>query len=113
VLEALAMGMPVVSSDAGGLRDILHDGENGVIVPPLEGAPPRKQFDPLAVANAIDRLARSAELYERMAIVNWRYARARFAAPMVARRLEAIYGGLLADRLVRSANRSEPVSAVL
>jgi glycosyltransferase involved in cell wall biosynthesis len=113
VLEALAMGMPVVSSDAGGLRDILHDGENGFIVPPLEGAPPRKQFDPLAVANAIDRLAQSAELYERIAIVNWRYARARFAAPMVARRLEAIYGGLLADGLVRSANRSEPVSPVL
>jgi glycosyltransferase involved in cell wall biosynthesis len=108
VLEALAMGMPGVSSDAGGLRDILRDGENGFIVPPLEGASPRKQFDPLAVANAVDRLTQSPELYERIAIVNWRYARARFAAPMVAGRLEAIYRSLLAVS-VHPSESAKPV----
>jgi glycosyltransferase involved in cell wall biosynthesis len=96
VLEALGMGMPIVSSDAGGLRDILRDGENGFIIPPLKDAAPKKTFDPLVVANAIERLVETPELHERMAAVNWRYARQRFAAPVVARRLEEIYESVMA-----------------
>jgi glycosyltransferase involved in cell wall biosynthesis len=95
VLEALAMGLPVVSSDAGGLRDILRDGENGFIIQPLKDAAPKKTFDPLVVANAIERLVETPELHDRMATVNWRYARQRFAAPVVAKRLEAIYDSVL------------------
>jgi glycosyltransferase involved in cell wall biosynthesis len=109
VLEALAMGLPIVSSDAGGLRDILRDGENGFIVPPLENAPPGKQFDPLVVANKIERLAQAPELHERIAVVNWRYARQRFAARAVAKRLEAIYESMSAKRSADSSTASERV----
>jgi len=102
VLEALAMGLPMVSSDAGGLRDILRDGENGFIVPPLPNGELKKMFDPLAIANAIERLVQTPELHERIATVNWRYARQRFAAPVVAKRLEAIYQGLFSPATVRT-----------
>jgi len=95
VLEALAMGLPIVSSGAGGLGDILRDGENGFIVPPLKNPQPRKMFDPTAVADAVERVVQSAELHERICTVNWRYARQRFAAPVVAKRLDEIYGSVL------------------
>lgn len=95
VLEALAMGFPILSSDAGGLRDILKNGENGFILPPNMEAPWKKKFEPLVVANAIERLAASPELYERIATVNWRYARQRFAAPVVAKRIDGIYQNVL------------------
>jgi glycosyltransferase involved in cell wall biosynthesis len=113
VLEALAMGLPIVSSDAGGLGDILRDSENGFIVPPLKDPVPRKMFDPMAVANAIERLTLPLELHERISTINWRYARQRFAAPVVAKRLEAIYRGLSSQESVRSGARSEPVRPIL
>jgi len=69
VLEALAMGLPIVSSDAGGLRDILRNGENGFIVLPDNDAPAKKKFNPQAVANAIERLVETPELHERMSTI--------------------------------------------
>ena len=96
VLEAMAMGLPIVSSDAGGLRDILQDGVTGFIVPPLEGAPEQKRFDPMRVADAIERLVNDPESCARISRQNAHYARERFAAPKVAQRLESIYTSVLA-----------------
>jgi glycosyltransferase involved in cell wall biosynthesis len=47
-IEALACGTPVVASAVGGLRDVIRDGENGILVPP---------DDPAAVASALVRLS--------------------------------------------------------
>jgi glycosyltransferase involved in cell wall biosynthesis len=112
MLEALAMGLPVVSSDAGGLRDILQDGENGFIVPFIKDGAPEKKFNPLEVANSIQRLAEDRELYDRIADFNWHYARRRFAAPVVAKRLEAIYRTVLAPGTAQAKNCPEPSSPV-
>jgi glycosyltransferase involved in cell wall biosynthesis len=112
VLEALAMGLPVVSSDAGGLQDILRDRENGFIIPPDNNAAPKKKFAPQAVADAIERLVETPELHERIGTINWRYARQRFAAPVVARRLEALCRGLVSPKPVASERRPEPAKPV-
>jgi glycosyltransferase involved in cell wall biosynthesis len=112
VLEALAMGLPVVSSDAGGLKDILRDRENGFIVLPDQNAPAKKKFDTLAVADAIEKLVATPELHERISTINWRYARQRFAAPVVAKRIEALCRGLMSPEATQSEPQSKPAKSV-
>jgi glycosyltransferase involved in cell wall biosynthesis len=58
VVEALLRGRPVVGSDSGGIRDLVQNGENGLLVP--EG-------DPEALANALVRLLSDRALAERLA----------------------------------------------
>jgi glycosyltransferase involved in cell wall biosynthesis len=58
VLEAMASGLPVIATPAGGVADHLRDGENGIAYP---------SADTLAMARAIVRLALDANLHGRLA----------------------------------------------
>ncbi len=57
VLEAMATGKPVVTTDSGGVRDSVTDGQTGIIVP---------VGDDVSLANAILKLASDCKLAERM-----------------------------------------------
>jgi len=48
LLEAMTLGLPILSADVGDIRSALDDGQSGVLVPP---------GDIDALANAIDTLA--------------------------------------------------------
>lgn len=56
-LEAAAAGKPIVASNIGGLRDIVADGETGLLVPP---------DDRLALVAAMRRLSTDGELRQRL-----------------------------------------------
>lgn len=56
-VEAMAAGVPVVATSVGGLTEIVTDGVNGLLVPPLA---------PVALAGAVVRLCREAGLRERL-----------------------------------------------
>jgi glycosyltransferase involved in cell wall biosynthesis len=56
-VEALAVGTPVIATDAGGVTEILRDGWNGLLVPIR---------DPTALSDAIRRYLDDAELQERL-----------------------------------------------
>lgn len=82
VLEALTVGMPVITCAVGGLADIFRDGEMGALVPPR---------DPQAIADEIEQMISDRESMVRMVRNNHAYARDNFLAPRVAMRLLDIY----------------------
>jgi glycosyltransferase involved in cell wall biosynthesis len=53
ILEAMAMGLPIVATAIGGVVDLLKEGKNGLLMPP---------DDPDALAKALDRLLASTSL---------------------------------------------------
>jgi glycosyltransferase involved in cell wall biosynthesis len=77
LVEALAVGTPVVATAVGGVPEIVRDGENGLLVPP---------GDPAALTAALRRYLGDAELQRRLRAA---------AAPSVEHlRPERIYGRL-------------------
>ena len=56
-LEAMAHARPVVATDVGGLRDLVVDGETGLVVPPR---------DPAALRQALVRLLGDSDLRRRL-----------------------------------------------
>jgi glycosyltransferase involved in cell wall biosynthesis len=57
ILEAMAAGLPVVSSRVGGVPELVVDGETGLLVQP---------GDPAAMADALGRLVADADLRSRL-----------------------------------------------
>ncbi|MGQ0561625.1 MAG: glycosyltransferase [Gemmatimonadota bacterium] len=82
VLEAFAAGVPVVGSDLGGVRELVRDGQDGILVDATQ---------PRAWAAAIGRLATERTLLDQL--------RARVRPPrdmqIVAREMELLYRDVL------------------
>jgi glycosyltransferase involved in cell wall biosynthesis len=72
VIEAMAAGLPVVASDVGGLRELVHDGETGMLVPP---------GDPAALVDALRPLLADRELRRRLGTAGRERASALFDLP--------------------------------
>lgn len=87
VLEAMAHGLPVVTRPVGGLRDFFEEGRMGF-------AP--DSMDPAVFADALRRLANDPQMRTTMGAYNREYARQRFSASQVARRLLDIYTQVVA-----------------
>lgn len=66
VLEAMAMGLPVVATDVAGTREIVEDGVNGCIVPPK---------NPQMLADALLMLVRDDSLSRKMSQASQKIAR--------------------------------------
>jgi glycosyltransferase involved in cell wall biosynthesis len=86
IIEASAMGRPVVASDLGGPQELVLHGETGLLVPP---------GDPAALAEAIGRLLEDADLREVMGRKGIAFARERFDAEKNTRQIVALYERLV------------------
>ncbi len=84
VVEALSVGVPVVSTAVGGVPEIVHDGENGLLVGP-------GSVD--VVAGALSRMLEEPGLREQLAAGS-RASVARLSADTVYGELEQILGRL-------------------
>ena len=101
IVEAMAVGVPVVSTDVGGIAEVVEDGVSGLLVP---------SGDHIALANALLRVLGEPGLGRLLA----RDAGARVAAFDVremADRLDDLYSGLLPEG--RSVPRRRRMAAAV
>lgn len=98
ILEACAMGLPVVTTEVGGIPDLLSAGENALFVP---------DDDDEAMARAIERLVGDAELAARLS-QNGRQLAEQFSWQQVRLHWEAVFAELMG-----SAARQNLASASL
>ncbi|RIK53768.1 MAG: hypothetical protein DCC59_06145 [Chloroflexi bacterium] len=66
IVEAWAMGTPVVSTNVGGIADLVQDGETGLLVP---------DDDDRAMAESIERLLKSPDLVRKLSAQGYEQAK--------------------------------------
>ncbi|MDT0497106.1 glycosyltransferase [Algiphilus sp. W345] len=88
LLQAAAAGVPVIACRAGGMPEAVHDGVNGILVPPGE-------VDPLR--EALARLLDDAALRQRYAEAGRRLADTEFSIAAMAEGTLAAYRAVLAS----------------
>ena len=74
LIEAAAMGVPIVASDLAGCREVVEDGKNGWLVPP---------GDVGGMADAVLSLLRDSGLRQQMGAQGRELARQRFAVDQI------------------------------
>jgi L-malate glycosyltransferase len=97
ILEALASGVPVVSTRVGGVPFMVEHGKHALLVPPC---------DPEAMAHALMDLTHDRTLADRLVSAG-RECADQYAWPQVRPRLFQVYGRLTAARLRNVAAPAE------
>jgi len=89
LMEAMACGVPVVSTTVSGIPELIRDGEAGLLVPDRDAA---------ALADALERVLTDAALAGRLSVAGRRAVEGGFDIQKTAARLrelfaEAVRGG--------------------
>jgi glycosyltransferase involved in cell wall biosynthesis len=98
LIEAMALGRPLIAPREGGPLEIVVDEETGVLVPPR---------DPTALAAAIDRLVADPDLRHRMGQAGRARVDAVFDIRRHVRTMEGVFDEMLSARQARRANSRE------
>jgi N,N'-diacetylbacillosaminyl-diphospho-undecaprenol alpha-1,3-N-acetylgalactosaminyltransferase len=85
VLEAMAMGKPIVTTDAPGCRQVVENGVNGFLVPVKDAA---------AFQAAVERLISDRLLRERMGLASRKKVIAEFSNDVVIDQVVKLYDSL-------------------
>jgi len=80
ILEAMATGMPVVTTNSSGMCDVVEDGFNGLIVPTADAE---------ELADAVERLCYSVEMRSSLGL-NAQQTMRRYTWCQVTRKLEKV-----------------------
>jgi len=86
LIEAQASGVPVISTDVGGVKDILDEGETGFVVP---------KKDALAFAEKLQLLIEKKEIRDKMSQNGWNFVRDKFHYTTLVKNMESYYTELI------------------
>jgi colanic acid/amylovoran biosynthesis glycosyltransferase len=86
LMEAMAMELPVVATDVMGVRELVDDGVNGILVRPSR---------PDLLADAIDRLASNADLRRRLGAAGRETVERDFNIHQSAAQIHAVFDQVL------------------
>ncbi len=89
LLQAMAMGIPAITTAIGAIPEIARDGETALIVPPE---------DATALAGALDRLLGDATLRERLGANARAFVVPRHGLPAMLDRMESVFRRALDER---------------
>jgi hypothetical protein len=85
-LEAMAGGKPIITTDIPGFRELISDGETGLIA---------RGEDPESLASTLERLLADAPLRAKLGASAQEFARARFRGAVVANSMVRVYRAAL------------------
>jgi len=85
LLEAMAMGKPVIATDVGGNKDVVVDGENGFLVPPV---------NPSSLSLKLKKLIECDDLRKEMGRINRETVKRRFSLKDNVSKVETVYRSL-------------------
>jgi colanic acid/amylovoran biosynthesis glycosyltransferase len=86
IMEAMAVGLPVISTRHSAIPELVADGESGLLV---------AEHDVTGLTRAMASLGGDAALCERMGAAGRAIIEREFDAARLAERLEQLYVGLL------------------
>jgi glycosyltransferase involved in cell wall biosynthesis len=89
ILEAMSMGLPVVATDVGAIRESIGAAQEPFVVPP---------GDVDRVAQSIAKLAGDPDLRARLGAQNRRLVESAYDLRALARHLQAAYNGMIAPQ---------------
>jgi len=93
VIEAMAMGLPVIGTSVGGIPELIEDRVSGFLVPP---------GDTDQLARAIDFLATEQDLRERMGKQGRNIYEGKFTLSLMIQQIESLYDQLLGEKGIAS-----------
>jgi glycosyltransferase involved in cell wall biosynthesis len=104
LIEALAAEVPVVSTDVGGVSDVVQHKVSGFLVPP---------GDTSAISRSLEELASSADLRRNFGRAGRAYVLPRYSVPRLVDDLDSLYRSLLQEAAPRSHRRIDAISQQL
>ena len=82
VLEAMSFGLPVITTNVGGISSVFKNGRNGVLI---------DQYDHNDVVNQINRVLSNRKLYAALGLANYSDAKEKVWSNIVAKRILKIF----------------------
>jgi len=89
VIEAMAFGLPVITTRVGGLPDFFEDGKMGLFL---------NNREPAHIAEKIKYLLERPKLMKEMSAYNYNYAKVHFYAGKVAQRFQNIVESVIKEK---------------